>query len=37
MHIAIHWDNDVTYGESNHPSDLETRSFFWILRFNTSL
>ena len=28
MHISIHWDNDVTYGESNHPSDLVTRSFF---------
>jgi len=20
MHISIHWDNDVTSGESNHPS-----------------
>ena len=19
MHISIHWDNDVTSGESNHP------------------
>ena len=28
MHISIHWDNDVTSGESNHPSDLVTRSFF---------
>ena len=28
MHIYIHWDNDVTSGESNHPSDLVTRSFF---------
>ena len=27
MHIYIHWDNDVTSGESNHPSDLVTRSF----------
>jgi len=27
MHIFIHWDNDVTSGESNHPSDLVTRSF----------
>jgi len=29
MHISIHWDNDVTSGESNHPSDLGTRSFFY--------
>jgi len=28
MHISIHWDNDVTSGESNHPSDLVTRRFF---------
>ena len=28
MHISIHWDNDVTSGESNDPSDLVTRSFF---------
>jgi len=28
MHISIHLDNDVTFGESNHPSDLVTRSFF---------
>ena len=27
MHISIHWDNDVTSGESNHPSDLVTRGF----------
>jgi len=27
MHISIHWDNDVTFGESNRPSDLVTRSF----------
>ena len=27
MHISIHWDNDVTSGESKHPSDLVTRSF----------
>ena len=27
MHISIHWDNDVTSRESNHPSDLVTRSF----------
>jgi len=25
MHIFKHWDNDVTSGESNHPSDLVTR------------
>ena len=32
MHISIHWDNDVTSGESNHPSDLVTRTkFFFIL------
>jgi len=37
MHIFIHWDYDITFGESNHPSDLVTRSFFWILGFNTSL
>jgi len=36
MHICIHLDNDVTSGESNHPSDLVTRSFFWILGFNMS-
>jgi len=30
MHISIHWDNDVTSGESNHPSDLVTRSFCGI-------
>ena len=29
MHICIHLDNDVTSGESNHPSDLVTRSFFY--------
>jgi len=28
MHICIHLDNDVISGESNHSSDLETRSFF---------
>jgi len=28
MHISIHWDKDVTSGESNYPSDLVTRSFF---------
>jgi len=28
MHISIHLDNDVTSGESNHPSDLLTRRFF---------
>jgi len=28
MHICIHLDNDVTSGESNHPSDWVTRSFF---------
>jgi len=28
MHISIHWDNDVTSVESNHPSDLVTRIFF---------
>jgi len=28
MHISIHLDNDITSGESNHPSDLVTRSFF---------
>jgi len=27
MHISIQWDNDVTSGESNHPSNLVTRSF----------
>jgi len=27
MHIYVHWDNDLTSGESNHPSDLVTRSF----------
>jgi len=27
MHISIHLDNDVTSGESNHTSDLVTRSF----------
>jgi len=27
MHISIHWDNVVTSGESNHPSDLVTGSF----------
>jgi len=37
MHISVHLDNDVTSGESNHPSDLVTRRFFWILVFNTSL
>jgi len=37
MHISMHLDNNVTFGESNHPSDLVTRSFFWILGFNTSL
>jgi len=35
MHISMHLDNDVTSGESNHPSDLV--KFFWILGFNTSL
>ena len=24
MHISMHLDNDVTSGESNHPSDLVT-------------
>jgi len=28
MHISIHWENDVTSGELNHPSDLMTRSLF---------
>jgi len=28
MHISIHWDNDVTSEESNHPSVLVNRSFF---------
>jgi len=28
MHIYIHWDNDVTSRESNHPSNLVTWSFF---------
>jgi len=28
MHISVHLDNDVTSGESNHPSDLVTRRFF---------
>ena len=28
MHISMHLDNDVTSGESNHPSDLVTRIFF---------
>ena len=28
MHISIHLNNDVTSGESNHPSDLVNRSFF---------
>jgi len=28
MHISVHLDNDVTSGESNHPSDLAIRSFF---------
>ena len=27
MHISIHLDNDVTSGESNHPSDLVTQVF----------
>jgi len=27
MHVSIYWDNDVTSGESKHPSDLVTRSF----------
>jgi len=38
VHICLHLDNDVTSGESNHQSDLMTRSFFffWILGFNTS-
>jgi len=27
MRICLHLDNDVTSGESNHPSDLMTRSF----------
>jgi len=27
MHISLHLDNDVTSWESNHPSDLVTRSF----------
>jgi len=31
MHICIHLDNDVTSGESNHPSDLVIRSFFEFL------
>jgi len=26
MHICLHLHNDVTSGESNHPSDLVTRS-----------
>jgi len=26
MHISMHLDNDVTSGESNHPSDLVTRT-----------
>ena len=30
MHISIHLDNDVTSGESNHPSDLVSRSFFGL-------
>jgi len=28
VHICLHLDNDVTSGESNHQSDLMTRSFF---------
>jgi len=28
MHISLHWDNDITSVESNHLSDLVTRSFF---------
>ena len=28
MHSSVHSDNDVTSGESKHPSDLVTRSFF---------
>jgi len=28
MHVRLHLDNDVTSRESNHPSDLVTRSFF---------
>jgi len=28
MHLSIHLDDDVTSGESKHPSDLVTRSFF---------
>jgi len=27
MHICMHLDNDVSSCESNHPSDLVTRSF----------
>jgi len=27
MHIFMHLDNDVTSGESKHPSDMVTRSF----------
>jgi len=26
MHISMHLDNDITSGESNHPSDLVTRT-----------
>jgi len=37
MHICVHLDNDVTSRESKHPSDWATRSFFWILGFNTIL
>jgi len=29
VHICLHLDNDVTSGESNHQSDLMTRSFFF--------
>jgi len=31
MHICLHLNNDGTSGESNHPSDLMTRSFFGFL------
>jgi len=37
MHICLQLDTDVISWESNNPLDFVTRSFFWILGYNTSL
>jgi len=37
VHICLHLDKDVICWESNNPSDFVTRSFLWILGYNTSL